>query len=147
MRRLISLLVAASALQAAVKLPAVISDHMVLQQGMPVRIWGTADPGETVKVDFQGQSVTVKAAENGKWAAWLRPLAAAGPLEMNIAGTNAVVIRDVMVGEVWLGSGQSNMEFRMATTVNHDEEIARADYPLIHLFQVKRLVSDQPVED
>ena len=137
----------AGALHAAVKLPALISDHMVLQQGMPVRIWGTADPGETVKVDFQGQSVTVKAAENGKWAAWLRPLAAAGPLEMNIAGTNAIVIRDVMVGEVWLGSGQSNMEFRMATTVNHDEEIAHAEYPLIHLFQVKRLVADQPMED
>src|SRR5439155_22504478 len=112
------------------------------QQGMPVRIWGTADPGETVKVDFQGQSVTVKAAENGKWTAWLKPLAAAGPLEMSIVGTNAVIVRDVMVGEVWLGSGQSNMELRLATAVNHDEEIARADYPLIHLFQVKRLVSD-----
>jgi sialate O-acetylesterase len=57
---------------------------MVLQQGMPVRIWGTADPGETVRVDFQGQSVSAKARENGKWEAWLKPLAAAGPLEMTI---------------------------------------------------------------
>ncbi|SPE26081.1 Sialate O-acetylesterase [Candidatus Sulfopaludibacter sp. SbA6] len=144
MRKLISFLLTAFVLQAAVKLPAVISDHMVLQQGMPVRVWGTADPGETVKVDFQGQSVSVKAAENGKWTAWLRPLIAAGPLEMTI---NSETIHDVLVGEVWLGSGQSNMEFRLATAVNHDEEIARADYPMIHLFQVKRAVADQPLED
>ena len=58
---------------------------MVLQQGMPVRIWGTADPGESVRVAFQGQTVSTKARENGKWEAWLRPLAVAGPLEMTIA--------------------------------------------------------------
>jgi sialate O-acetylesterase len=144
MRKLICLCVIASALEAAVKLPAVISDHMALQQGMPVRIWGTADPGETVKVDFEGQSVSVTAGANGKWTAWLRPLVAAGPLEMTV---NSQTIRDVLVGEVWLGSGQSNMEFRLATAVNHDEEIARADYPMIHLFQVKRAVSDQPLDD
>ena len=142
--RLLGLVTLACALDAAVKLPAVISDHMVLQQGMPVRIWGTADPGESVKVDFQGQSVTVRAAENGKWTVWLKPLVAAGPLDMTI---NDVAIKDVLVGEVWLGSGQSNMEFRLQTAVNHDEEIARADYPMIHLFQVKRLVADQPAED
>ena len=142
--RLLGLLTVACALQGAVKLPALISDHMVLQQGMPVRIWGWADPGESVKVDFQGQSVTVKAAENGKWTVWLKPLVAAGPLEMSIGN---VAIKDVLVGEVWLGSGQSNMEFRLQTAANHEEEIARADYPMIHLFQVKRLVADQPAED
>ena len=142
--RLLGLVTLACALHAAVKLPALISDHMVLQQGMPVRIWGSADPFESVKVDFQGQSVTVKAAENGKWTAWLKPLVTAGPLEMTI---NGAAIKDVLVGEVWLGSGQSNMEFRLQTAVNHDEEIARADYPMIHLFQVKHLVADQPAED
>ena len=85
--RLLGLFALGCALQAAVKLPALIGDHMVLQQGMPVRIWGSADPGESVKVDFQGQSVSVKAGENGKWAAWLKPLVAAGPLEMTINGT------------------------------------------------------------
>ena len=143
----LGLLTVACALNAAVKLPALISDHMVLQQGMPVRIWGSADPGETVKVDFQGQSVSVKAAENGKWSAWLRPLVTAGPLEMTIAGTNTIGIKDVLVGEVWLGSGQSNMEFRLRTANNHDEEIAAANYPLIHFFQVKRAVADQPADD
>jgi len=142
--RLLGLVALGCALDAAVKLPALISDHMVLQQGMPVRIWGVADPGEPVKVDFQGQSVTVKAAENGKWTVWLKPLVAAGPLEMTI---NSIGIKDVLVGEVWLGSGQSNMEFRLQTAVNHEEEIARADYPMIHLFQVKRLVADQPADD
>src|ERR1041385_2745837 len=101
-------------LHTAVKLPALISDHMVLQQGAPVRIWGTADPGEAIQVLFQGQSVATKAAESGKWTAWLKPLTTAGPLEMTIAGSNTIVIKDVLVGEVWLGSGQSNMEFALA---------------------------------
>jgi len=135
---------AAASLHAAVKLPAVISDHMVLQSGMPVKIWGAADPGESVNVGIQGQSVTATTASNGKWTAWLRPLAAAGPLELTI---NSLTIHDVLVGEVWLGSGQSNMEFRLANVVNHDDEIAHADYPLIHIFQVKRAVSDTPLED
>src|SRR3954447_13386305 len=91
------LLPLAGPLPAAVKLPSVISDHMVLQQGMPVRIWGSADPGETVRVDFQGQSVSAKAAANGKWEAWLKPLSVAGPLEMNIAATNTILIKDVLV--------------------------------------------------
>ena len=134
----------AGSLRAAVKLPALISDHMVLQQGVPVRIWGSADPGETVRVEFQGQTITGKAADSGKWAVWLRPLSAAGPLEMNI---NGAVIKDVLVGEVWLGSGQSNMEFALNQAVNHDEEIAHADYPLIHFFAVKRIVADQPADD
>jgi len=147
MRSLLTLLATVCALNAAVKLPALISDHMVLQQGMPVRVWGTADPGEGVRVDFQGQSVSVKASANGKWTAWLRPLVAAGPLEMTIAAGNTITVKDVLVGEVWVGSGQSNMEFKLQTAVNHDEEIAHADYPMIHLFQVKRGVAAQPLDD
>src|SRR6266545_2052060 len=126
-------LAAACSLNAAVKVPALISDHMVLQQGIPVRIWGTADPGENVRVDLQGQSASVKAAANGKWTAWLKPLVAAGPLEMAITGSNTISVKDVLVGEVWVGSGQSNMAFRLEQAVNHDEEVARADYPMIHL--------------
>jgi len=140
----LSLCALAGALHAAVKLPALISDHMVLQQGVPVRIWGTADPGEMVRLEFQGQTATGKAAENGKWSLWLKPLSAAGPLEMTINGT---AIKDVLVGEVWLGSGQSNMEFALNQAVNHEEEIAHADYPLIHVFLVKRIVAGQPADD
>src|SRR5260370_408797 len=121
------LVLTAASLHAAVKLPTIISDHMLLQQGRPVRIWGTAEPGEAVRVDFQGQTASTKAADNGKWTAWLKPLTAAGPLEMIIVASNTLTIHDVLVGEVWLGSGQSNMEFVLANAVNHDEEIARAD--------------------
>ena len=144
MFKLSLILATAGLLRAEVKLPAILSDHMVLQRGAPVRVWGAASPGESVRVDFQGQSVSVKAGANGKWSAWLRPLTAAGPLEMRI---NDLILHDVLVGEVWLGSGQSNMEFRLQTAVNHDEEIAHSDYPMIHLFQVKRAVADQPAED
>ncbi len=147
MSRLLALAAFAATLHGAVKLPSVISDHMVLQQAVPVRIWGTADPGEAVRVDFQGQTVTTKARGNGKWEAWLRPLSAAGPLELTIAASNIITIHDVLVGEVWLGSGQSNMEFVLANANNHEEEIARASYPLIHLFHVRKIVADQPAED
>jgi len=147
MFRIALICLTAGVVQGAVKLPALISDHMVLQQGVPVRIWGTADPGESVRVEFQGQAISTKSAANGKWAAWLKPLAAAGPLEMTIAASNTIAIQDVLVGEVWLGSGQSNMEFALANAVNHDEEIAHANYPLIHLFHVKKVVAEQPADD
>jgi sialate O-acetylesterase len=146
-RNLVLLLSLTNPLQCAIKLPALISDHMVLQQGVPVRIWGAAGAGETVRVDFQGQSVSGTAGENGKWAVWLSPLAAAGPLEMTVAGTNTIVIRDVLVGEVWVGSGQSNMGFTVSSAMDSSEEIARASYPLVHLFHVKLMVAEQPAED
>jgi sialate O-acetylesterase len=144
MSKWFSLFLLASAAHGAVRLPSLISDHMVLQQGMPVRIWGTATPGESVAVSFQGQDLKTAARADGKWEAWLKPLSAAGPLEMTV---NDVTIHDVLVGEVWVGSGQSNMEFVLATAVNHDEEIAQARYPLIHLFHVKKVVADKPEDD
>jgi sialate O-acetylesterase len=150
----------AVSLQAAVKLPALISDHMVLQAGVPVRIWGSSDPGSTVRIVFQGQDVYTRTAPNGKWAAWLKPLAAAGPLDMTISwgevvraieparvDLKQVTLHDILVGEVWLGSGQSNMEFNLSNANNHDDEIAHADYPLIHIFRVKRAIADQPADD
>jgi sialate O-acetylesterase len=117
---------------------------MVLQQGMPVRIWGTADPGEAVRVGFQGQNASTTARSDGKWELWLRPLSAAGPLEMSV---NDIVIKDVLVGEVWVGSGQSNMEWILNNTRDKDAEIAAANYPLIRLFHVRKAVADQPAAD
>jgi sialate O-acetylesterase len=150
MRRIAECLIAlslAGALDAAVKLPALISDHMVLVSGVPVRIWGTADAGEAVRVELEGQSVAAAADGAGKWAVWLKPLTVAGPLEMTVAGSNTVVVRDVLVGEVWLGSGQSNMEFPLRRAMRHEEEIAHASHPMIHLFQVKKTVAEQPADD
>jgi sialate O-acetylesterase len=145
--RLLILLVAAGALHAAVKLPSFFSDHMVLQRGMPVRIWGWADANEMVRVEFEGQTVTVKTGDNRKWVAWLRPLVAAGPLDLTVAGTQTVVIHDVLVGEVWLASGQSNMEFVTNNVDHRDEELAHADYPMIRLFKVTHSVADAPADD
>jgi sialate O-acetylesterase len=142
--RWFALLTLAAGLQGAVKLPALISDHMVLQAGMPVRLWGKADPGEAVRVSVAGQAVSTTAGQNGKWEAWLRPLPAAGPLDVPI---NDVTLHDVLIGEVWVGSGQSNMEFALQGAVNHEQEIANASHPLIHIFKVKRVVADQPAED
>ena len=131
-----------------VTLPALISDHMVLQQGMPVRVWGKADPGEQVRVKFQGQTVQTAADSGGKWEAWLKPLkAGAAAAQLTVAGNNTIVVQDVLVGEVWIGSGQSNMQWMVANSNNADEEIKNAKYPHIRLFQVKMQVADTAQAD
>ena len=141
-------LLAIACLRAEVKLPALISDHMLIQQGTPVRIWGKAAPGETVSVTFAAtQRYSVKADSNGKWQAFLTPVSAGGPFELVIAGSNRIIVKDILAGEVWVGSGQSNMEFPMARTLNADEEINNAKYPQIRLFTVKRVVADDPRDD
>jgi sialate O-acetylesterase len=143
----LSLFASAAWLQAAVKLPALLSDHMVLQQQVPVRIWGWADPGETVTVSFRGQKVSGTASEAGKWAVFLQPLETGAPATMTVAGKNSLTIQDVLAGDVWLGSGQSNMGFTMATVNNAEQEIASANLPQIRLFSVKHTVAETPAED
>ena len=133
-----------AAVQAEVKLPSIISDHMLLQQGVPARIWGTAAPGETVTVSVGSERLAVKTPSSGKWQVFLQPMKPGAPFDMTVDG---VVIHDVLVGEVWVGSGQSNMEFPMARTLNSPQEIAEANYPQIRLFTVKRTVADQPLDD
>lgn len=130
-----------SAASAAVKPAALFTDHMVLQCGMDVPVWGTADPGEAVKVSFNGQTRSTTAAADGKWMVRLGKLEAGGPYEMEIAGKNTVAIHDVLVGEVWLAAGQSNMVFTVskkaqffAGMLDEDKEIAAANYPEIRMF-------------
>lgn len=132
---------------AAVKLPALLSDHMVVQQQAPVRIWGTADPGEAVTVAINGQSAEAKAGANGKWEAWLQPMKAGGPYELTVHSGDTIVIHDVLIGEVWVGSGQSNMQFDVQGSDNAAQAIASANEPAIRLFQVKLVESDQPLDD
>lgn len=141
------LLAGVTPLAAEVRLPALISDHMLLQQGVPVRIWGRAEPGEAVRVAFAGQQVGTEADAAGRWAVYLKPLAAGGPHEMTITGKSKIVVQDVLVGEVWVGSGQSNMQWTVGRSDNAEQEIARANYPEIRLFQVKMQVAEQPAED
>ena len=117
---------------AEVKLPPVLSSHMVLQRDMPLPIWGTAAPGEKVTVSFRDQEKSATADPQGKWLVKLDPLKAGGPDTMKIAGANTLTLDDVLVGEVWVGSGQSNMAGGVAGYAKNDEVLAKlaaANYP------------------
>jgi sialate O-acetylesterase len=131
---------------AAVKPHALISDGMVLQQGMPVPLWGSADDGEKVTVRFQGQEVSTT-AKGGKWLVRLDNLKAGGPYELTIQGTNTVPIKNVLVGEVWVASGQSNMEWPVRLSADPEQTAANAKYPLIRLFTVPHTARPTPQSD
>jgi sialate O-acetylesterase len=146
-RMFLGALFVASQCQADVKLPALIGDHMLLQRDKPVRIFGTADVGEPVKVTFRGQSVQTTADALGRWELWLAPMKPAAPSEMNIQGKNSITVSDVLVGDVWLGSGQSNMQFAVRQANNAEQEINSANFAEIRLFDVPRKPSGVPVED
>ena len=142
----------AISLLAEVKLPSLLSDGLVLQQGMKVNIWGTADPGERVTVTFEGQQVSGVTESGGQWKVKLGPLNPGGPFTMTIAGKNTITLHDVLVGEVWVCSGQSNMEMPVGTNpqgwsggvANYQDEMARADHPMLRLFTVQKAVAGKP---
>ena len=129
--------------QAAIRLPSVIGDHMVLQRRMHVSVWGGADPGEEIVVSFREQRKRARAEANGNWKIMLDPMEAGGPFEMRIEGKDKILLRDILVGEVWLASGQSNMWWPVKLATNPEKEIAEANYPQIRLFTVKEVVSDR----
>jgi sialate O-acetylesterase len=127
------------------------SDHVVLQAGMSVPVWGMADAGEAVSVTLNGQTRTAVAAPDGKWMVRLTDLKAGGPYEMTIAGKNRITVKDVLAGEVWLGSGQSNMAFTVskkrasyAGLINEEQEIAAANYPKLRVFMGKTMKAYEP---
>jgi sialate O-acetylesterase len=125
--------------RAEVRLPGVFSDHMVLQRDLRAPVWGDAAPGEKVTVTFRGQSKSVTADKDGKWIVRLDPLTAGGPDTLTVAGSNAIAIEDVLVGEVWLGSGQSNMDIGVKSFTKGDETLAAlaaaAPYPRLRLLR------------
>ena len=129
----------ATAASAAVQLAEVFSDHMVLQRDMAVPVWGTAEPGELVTVKFRDQAQTVTAGADGQWQIKLKPLKAGGPDKLVV---NTVTNEDVLVGEVWVGSGQSNMQQGSIGYTNSDSvlaaAVAAAPYPKIRLVRAKR---------
>ena len=135
---LVVIAVSATKSRADIKLPALISDGMVLQQQMHVPIWGWADDAESVTVEFQNQKVTATTT-GGKWLVKLKPLTAGGPFTLTISGKNRIELKNVLVGEVWIASGQSNMQWEMRQLDNPEEKIANANHPLIRLFTVPRL--------
>lgn len=128
--------------QAAVFLPDILGDNMVLQRSRPITIWGTADPGEAVHVAFLGQETSTAADEHGRWKAVLGPFEAhAQPASMAITGTNRIVLNNILVGEVWLCSGQSNMQWTLEQSDGGEAAIQSADHPQIRLFNVSRDVA------
>lgn len=140
------LLVAATA-HADVILAPLFTDHAVLQRDKPVPVWGRAASGERITVTFQKQTVTTTADDNGRWTVWLKPLAAScEPAEIIVSGgeNKTVRVRDVLVGEAWLCSGQSNMELPVKQAQNAAKEIAAAGNPLIRHISVKQRVSETP---
>ena len=146
-RAIICGFVAAGGLLAEVRLPALISNHMVLQQGMPVRLWGKADPGEKVIATLEGKSASAVADTAGRWSLALPKRKAGGPFKMTIAGKNTITLDDVLVGEVWVGSGQSNMEWSVQQSLNAETEKAASKDAQLRFFRVKRTVTDKPAED
>src|ERR1044072_7892391 len=141
------LLIFASAVRADVRVPSVIGDNMVLQQGRKVRVWGWAEPGERVTVSFRGDKATATADGRGHWEVFTGPHKAGGTFELTVAGHNTLVFKNVLVGEVWVCSGQSNMEWSLANAQDGAKEAAAADYPFIHLFTVTKKTSATPLED
>jgi sialate O-acetylesterase len=138
---------------ANVAVPALIADSMVLQQQSDVALWGWADPGEKIQVSnsWNSSSATTIADARGNWQVRIRTAAAGGPFKLIIKGSNTIVVNDVFLGEVWLCSGQSNMNFPLGKgenwrtgVFNYEAEVAKANYPLIRLFTVKQEVGNEP---
>ncbi len=142
--------------RAEIKLPSVLSDHAVLQRETPIRVWGWATPGARLTVSFHAQTLPATANDLGEWTAWLMPEHAGGPYSLIVDGgpqEGKKELRDVLVGDVWIASGQSNMEMPLrgfpptAFVQNADKEIASANNPMLRLLLVERKSSDVPLQD
>ncbi len=147
--RFLPLLFLSTALSAyaELRLPAIIGDNMVLQQKQTNPIWGWDVPGSTVKVTFGSQTKTGKADAKGKWTVKLDPVPASDkPATLSIAGSTSRVLKNVLVGEVWLCSGQSNMGFNLGSVWDADLDAATAKYPNIRLISVPN-VGTQELQD
>lgn len=141
-------------ISAEVKLPTLLGDHMVLQRGKPVHVWGMADPAEKVTATFRGNATTTEADAFGRWSIYLPVSDAGGPFALIVEGKNTIRLSDVLVGDVWVASGQSNMEFPMKQTApwsnsikNMQQELAAANHPQIRVLRVEKTVSDYPKTD
>ncbi|MBC8103911.1 MAG: 9-O-acetylesterase [Cytophagales bacterium] len=138
---------AASASRAEISLPRVLSDGMVLQQKAPIRLFGRAAPGEKVGVKLGALSGSAVTDAEGQWATTLRPLPAGGPYTLTVSGTNTITVSDILVGEVWVCSGQSNMEWAVTNTVGAPEAIAASADPKLRMFTVTKSVKGEPQYD
>ncbi len=137
----------ATTASADVRLPSVIGDNMILQRDMPLPIWGWAEPGEEVTVKIGGRKGKTTADAKGRWIVRLESMSVGEPLEMTVSGKNTITLSNVLIGEVWLGSGQSNMEWSVAVSDAPKKEIASAEHPKIRLFYVPKRPTGEPADD
>lgn len=135
------------AARADVTLPKIFGDHMVLQRDQPDKVWGWAEPGEEVRATINGKTKSTKAGSDGSWSVLLDPMPAGGPYELKIEGKNAVAFQDVLVGEVWICSGQSNMQWPVSQSNDPDLESLTADFPQIRLITVPQVGTQNPQKD
>ncbi len=142
-------LAGAGTLSAAIKLPSVLGDHMVVQRGKPVAVWGWALPGEDIRVKLGGAEATAQADPDGRFAVRLPALQAGGPFELSVSGSRSpeILVKDILAGEVWLCSGQSNMEWPLSSVYSPIPEVLRADHPRLRLYSVPKRISAVPLND
>lgn len=129
---------------ADVKLPLIFNDGMVLQRNKSIPVWGWANANERIEIRFKNQKIKTRADKNGKWSINLKSEKAGGPYKMIIKGINSITLSDVLIGEVWLCSGQSNMEFTVENVLNAKEEMNDSDFPMIRQFLVEKDLSSLP---
>jgi sialate O-acetylesterase len=133
---------------AAIKLPAIFSDNMVIQRNAPVKIWGWSTRNSSIEISFNGQKIKLRSDRNGLWIGTLRPMNHGGPFEMKILnGKENIVLNNILIGDVWLGSGQSNMEWVVRNSDDAEKEISTGNYEKIRLFTVGKKMSYVPLED
>ena len=129
------------------RLPALFSDNMVVQHGRAIPVWGWSKPGDAVSVELAGVSARTTADGAGAWRVDLPAIGAGGPYEMKVSGRETITLCNVLAGELWFCSGQSNMEWPLELSNNPQAEIAAADHPRIRLFTVPRRPADRPLDD
>lgn len=139
-------------LSAQVVLPKILSNHMVIQRDLPVHVWGMASPGQGVAVTFRGETRGTEAGALGRWSLYLKPGSAGGPFQMTVQGVVAgaanaepeppITLDDILVGDVWVASGQSNMEFPLSRAATAAQDLPHADNPRIRLLMIKKRASD-----
>lgn len=138
---------AGPATHAETRLPSVVGSNMVLQREKPVPVWGWDDAGQEVTVTFNGQTAKATADANGRWQVDLKAMKAGGPFDMKIQGSSSIELKNILIGEVWVCSGQSNMEWTVRQSNNPQEEIAAAKYPRIRHIKIPHRPAEKPESD
>ncbi len=132
---------------AEVRLPKLFSDNMVLQRDQVVNIWGWANPDEKIKLSFRGNQYKIKADNSGDWSIQIPPVPAGGPYDLYITGENSIHLTNILFGDIWLCSGQSNMYFKVRAAKQAYKDINNANYDNIRLFQIEKDASSSPKKD